>query len=186
MVQNKLFTANYRRKREGRTNYRNRLSLLKSKQLRLVVRRSNKNMLVQLVKYGVDGDQVMATFTTNHLKAFGWDTNTGNIPSAYLTGLLLGTKMKGEKAILDLGLQRPMKGGRIFAALKGAIDGGLEVTFSEEIVPSPERLSGKHIADYAKSLKDVTSRFSAYAKSQKDPTKFTEHFESTKKKIIGQ
>ena len=33
----------------------------------------------------------------------------------------------------------------MFAALKGMVDGGLEVPHSEDIFPSEERLSGEHI-----------------------------------------
>ena len=38
----------YRRKREGRTNYKKRLALLKSGQPRLVIRRSNRYLQFQL------------------------------------------------------------------------------------------------------------------------------------------
>ena len=49
MANKKTYTVPFRRKREGKTNYKKRLGLLKSKSLRLVVRKSNKHILVQLV-----------------------------------------------------------------------------------------------------------------------------------------
>ena len=54
---------------------------------------------------------------------------------------------------LDFGLERNIKGSRIYAVLKGAIDAGLSIPHSPDILPSDERLSGKHIIDYAQKLK---------------------------------
>jgi large subunit ribosomal protein L18 len=185
MKYNKVFTVPFRRKREGRTDYRKRLALLKSKLPRLVVRKSNKNMLAQLIEYEDKGDHVLFTVKSTDLKKHGWEMNLGNMPSAYLTGLLLGVKAKGKKAILDLGLQAPIKGSRLYAALKGAIDGGLEVISSEENLPSDDRIMGKHIASYAKHLgAEHEKAFSAYAKNKHDPKKFEEYFEKTKQNIM--
>lgn len=185
MKYNKIITVPYRRKQEGRTDYRKRLILLKAKLPRLVVRKSNKHILAQLIEYGVTGDKVIFTVKSTELKKYGWEMNTGNIPSAYLTGLVLGVKAKGKQAILDMGLQSPISGSRIFAALKGAVDGGLEVALSEEIVPPQDRLSGKHISTYAKQIGDKYDKiFSAYAKNKHDARKFEEYFEKTKQNIL--
>jgi large subunit ribosomal protein L18 len=185
MKYNKIFTAPFRRKKEGRTDYKRRLVLLKSKLPRLVVRRSNKHMMVQLIEYDGKGDRTLFTVKSSDLKKYGWEMNTGNMPSAYLTGLLLGVRAKGKKAILDLGLQAPIKGARLYAALKGAIDGGLDVTSSEENLPSDERITGKHISQYAVQLgQDYEKRFSGYAKKAKDARKFEEEFEKTKQSIL--
>jgi len=46
----------------------------------------------------------------------------------------------------------PVKGSRVFAALKGAVDAGLKVPHSESILPDESRIKGEHIAAYAKSL----------------------------------
>ena len=40
-----------------------------------------------------------------------------------------------DRAILDIGLNRATPGARVFAALKGAVDAGLEIPYGEEIVP---------------------------------------------------
>ena len=185
MKYNKVFTVPYSRKKNGRTNYKKRLALLKSKLPRLVVRRSNKHMLVQLVEYIDSGDKVLFTVKSTDLKKHGWEMNTGNIPSAYLTGLLIGIKAKGQKAILDLGLQSPIKGSRLYAALKGAIDGGLDVASSEENLPSEDRIKGKHISSYAKQIgAEYDKVFSAYVKNKQDAKTFEDYFEKAKQKIM--
>ena len=63
----------------------------------------------------------------------GWEPRC-NIPTAYLTGLLLAKKWKGE-ATLDIGLYKPVKGSVVFAAAKGAQDGGLKLGANIEIDP---------------------------------------------------
>lgn len=188
MTHKKIFTIPFRRKRNGKTNYKKRLALLKSRKLRLVVRKSNKNMLTQLIKYADVGDEVIKTITTKDLAKYGWDLNTSNMPAAYLTGLLIGKQMKGKEAILDLGLQTPISGSKLFAVLKGAADGGLKIKFSEEVIPKDERMTGKHIEDHAKILKgkeEYNKIFSAYLKNKKDPEKFQEYFEKVKQKILA-
>lgn len=63
-------------------------------------------------------------------------------------------KKKGvEKTIVDLGLQPPKSGSRLYAAVKGAKDNGLDIPISDEVFPSEDRISGKHIASYAGSGK---------------------------------
>ena len=61
---------------------------------------------------------------------------------------------KIKDAILDLGLQTPLKGSRLYAALKGAIDGGLTIPASEEVFPAEERITGQHLEN-----KDVAASF---------------------------
>jgi large subunit ribosomal protein L18 len=142
------FTMQYRRKREGRTDYKKRLVLLKSGLPRLVIRLSNKGAQAQIVAYEPDGDKVLATATTKSLAKFGWTRATGNIPAAYLAGLLLAKRVKGKissDVILDIGLQKHHKGGRIYAVAKGAIDGGIQVRIGEETLPSDERAAGSHL-----------------------------------------
>ena len=147
MASKKVFTVPFRRKREGKTDYKRRLSLLKSKSLRLVIRKSNKHILAQIINYGDQGDLVLKTAHSNELKSYGWKVNNSNIPASYLTGLLLGKKSGQEQVIIDLGLQTPVKGSRIFAVVKGAMDAGLKIKSSEEVMPTEERITGKHIKD---------------------------------------
>ena len=143
----------FRRKREGRTDYRKRLKMLISGIPRMVVRRTNKNMIVQLVEYSDNGDKVVVTANSSELKKLGWKHATGNLPAAYLTGMLAAQKSKKKsvvKAIVDLGLQPPRSGSRMYAAVKGAIDNGMNIPCSKEAFPTDERISGKHISDYGK------------------------------------
>ena len=142
----------YRRKREGRTDYKKRLKMLVSGIPRLVVRRTNKNIIVQVVEYSPDGDHVIVTTNSSELAKLGWKYATGNIPAAYLTGMLTAQKAKKkgvEKAIVDLGLQLPRAGSRLYAAVKGAKDNGLDIPASDDVFPPEDRLNGKHIAAYA-------------------------------------
>lgn len=138
----------FRRKREGLTNYKKRLSLLKSGKRRLIIRVSNKHVQLQVVEYSPAGDKVLLTTNSRALLKHGWTHSTKSVPAAYCTGFLLGKTAKERKindAIVDLGLQKHLNGNRACAAIKGAIDGGLEVPVGEDIFPSPERLRGEHL-----------------------------------------
>ena len=154
----------YRRDREGRTDYKRRLTLLRSAEPRLTVRRTLNNIIVSVVSFNPDGDKVETTVHSATLKKHGWTHSTGNIPAAYLTGYLAGkaAKEKGvTKAILDIGRTAPIKGGRVFAALKGALDAGLEIPHGEDALPSEERLRGEHIkahlgTDVSADVKKIT------------------------------
>ena len=185
-------TVQYKRKRESKTNYKKRLALLLSGQSRLVIRKSLNTITAQIVNYDPKGDKVVVSATSRELQKLGWKAHKANIPSAYLTGLLLGKKAKKKnikKAALDLGLQIPIKGGRLFAALKGAIDAGMEISHNEEALPSEERIAGKHIAGYAVKIKGdqqrYTKQFSRYMKEGTNPEEVSRIFEETKKKILA-
>jgi large subunit ribosomal protein L18 len=135
----------FRRRREGRTDYRSRLALLRSGETRLVVRRTNGNVIVQFVDWSQTGDAVKATAVAQELAKLGWEGSAKNTPAAYLTGLLAGKRAAEagvESAVLDIGRHTPTKGSRVFAALKGVLDAGIEVPHGEDVYPSKERLTG--------------------------------------------
>ncbi|EDY35873.1 hypothetical protein ABOONEI_1072, partial [Aciduliprofundum boonei T469] len=98
----------------------------------------------------------------SHLKKYGWKGSFKNTPAAYLTGYLAGklALKKGiEEAVLDIGLQSPVKGSRVFAALKGMVDAGLYVPHSEEVYPSEDRIKGEHISEeIAKMFEEVKAK----------------------------
>lgn len=154
----------YRRDREGKTDYHRRLAMLKSGTPRLAVRRTVNNIVVSIVSYEPDGDRVLATVHSSQLRKRGWKHATGNIPAAYATGYLAGKAALAKgvtEAILDIGEQAPVKGGRVFAALKGAVDAGLSVPHSEDALPSEKRVFGEHItahtgADLKADLEKIT------------------------------
>ncbi len=187
---NATYTVQFRRKRNGLTNYRKRLSVLSSNKPRLVVRKSLKNIQAAIIEYSKKGDIVRASSHSSSLKKYGWNYNTGNLPAAYLVGFLLGKNAKNAKfdeAVFDIGLQKSVKGSRIYAVLAGALDAGLNVPHSKEILPGKERIAGKHISDYAASLKKdsrmFNKQFSAYVKNNNDPTNIIKKFEEVKMNI---
>src|SRR3989338_7961062 len=146
MIKN-TYTVQFRRKRKGLTNYWKRLSMLTSNKPRLVVRKSLKNIQAAIIVYGKKGDLVKVSSHSSNLKKFGWSYGTGNLPAAYLVGFLLGKNAKNakfEEAIFDIGLNKSVKGSRIYAVLAGALDAGLNIPHSKDILPSKERIAGKH------------------------------------------
>jgi large subunit ribosomal protein L18 len=150
MGQGPRYKPAFRRRRTGQTDYTRRLRLLKGRTTRLVVRRSNRAITVQFVDYDPTGDVIRATATSRDLKAHGWDTSLGSTPAAYLTGLLAGQRARKagvQGAILDLGLQEPTPGGRLYAALKGVVDAGVEVPHSDDVLPEESRLQGEHLPE---------------------------------------
>jgi large subunit ribosomal protein L18 len=151
----------FKRRIACKTNYRRRLGLLKSGRIRLVIRKSLSNISVQFVNFKPEGDETMASAVSSELKKLGW-TRSGNLPAAYLTGLLAGKKAKEKditEAILDLGIQNSTKGSRIYAALKGALDAGVNIPHSDDILPSDERIKGEHISkDVVKQFEEVKKK----------------------------
>src|SRR3989338_2355266 len=145
MAHSNTFTVAYRRKREGKTDYRKRLKLVSSGKLRLVVRRSQAQLLAQIAEYGQQGDRILASAKSSDLGKLGWKYNCRNSASAYLLGLLIGKKAKDKKiseGILDLGMHTPVPGSRFFAVLKGAVDAGLQIPHSKDVLPKEDRIMG--------------------------------------------
>lgn len=151
MAHGKTYRVKRRRRRNGRTDYRQRLELLKSGKKRLVTRINNNSIIAQIVKYKPDGDETITTTNSQELKEYGYEGHGSNLPSAYLTGLLTGEKAKKEdieEAVLDIGIHTPTENSRIFAVLKGALEAGLEIPHSKEVLPPDERAKGKHIEQH--------------------------------------
>lgn len=147
MARTRTHKVPHRRRREGRTDYRLRLKLLKSGKPRFVVRKSSNNLICQIIQHGRSGDKTMVSADSRELVKLGWKVHRGNIPSAYLTGLLCGVRAKKERipeAVPDMGLYRSTKGSRLYSALKGALDAGLKIPHLQDILPSEERVRGKH------------------------------------------
>lgn len=139
----------FRRRREGRTDYRIRLKLLKGDTTRAVVRFSHRRVDVSLVAYAPEGDRVVARADSFELSRLGFPpTSRASTPAAYLTGYLAGLRAKAvgtEEAILDLGLRHPSPGGRALATLKGLLDAGVDVPHGETTFPPADRLNGTHL-----------------------------------------
>jgi large subunit ribosomal protein L18 len=172
--------TNFRRRAQGVTDYRKRLGVLKSGKARLVVRKTNSNIIAQLVNYKPEGDNVLVTFDMVFLRSKGWK-GCANTSAAYLIGYGLAKKAKTLKvaeAILDMG--RHPRSSKIFALVKGANDGGLKIPISEDAVPSKERIEGHHVDSYMKSAKG--NQFLLYKKNK---VSVAENFKEVLSKVKG-
>ena len=185
-----VYTSTFRRIRERKTNYRKREKLLIGKKDFVTVNVSDQNVSAQLIRPDLLGDTVMASVHSNELLSYGWKGSRKNIPSCYLVGLLLGKKCiqkKITRAILYIGKRHFTT--KIAACLKGMSEAGLEMPFSEQILPTEERIQGNHIAEYAKKIKSnddlYKSRFSSNLGSGLEPEKYPNHFSEVKDRIVN-
>jgi len=158
MAMGSRYFVPYRRRREGKTDYYQRTKLVVADAPRMVVRKTNRHIIVQLVTAEMDGDRTLIAANSSELAELGYKGSLSSTPAAYLTGLLFATKAKKaqySKAVLDIGLNRATPGARVFAALKGAVDGGLTVPHGEEILPDDIRIKGNHIVAHNKNAGEL-------------------------------
>lgn len=157
MKQKKTFAPAFRRRREQKTDYGRRLKQVTSEQPRLVVRKSNAHVRVQLVAYSPEGDRVLASAFTREFHSAGWTANTSNTPAAYLAGKLAARRARRagiEQAQLDIGFHTAVHKGVVFAALKGALDGGLSIPHDPKVLPADDRVNGQHLSETARKALD--------------------------------
>lgn len=176
----------FRRRREGKTDYRQRLRLLLSQKPRVVVRKSSKHTTVQLAVPCEQGDIILSSASSCELLKFGYKGATGNTPAAYLTGFLFGLRAlkEGHKdGVLDIGLYTSSKGAKIYAALNGMVDAGMDIPHDPSIFPEEGRVRGEHIVNYANKRKDA---YPKYAKRGLKATDLADHFSQTKEKILSE
>lgn len=184
-----------------------------SPKYRLVVRLTNKDVICQIVYSRIQGDVVLTSAYSHELPQYGVKCGLTNYAAAYCTGLLcarralaklgLDSKYEGQKeadgeiftvediqdgprafkAFLDVGLRRTTTGARIFGAMKGAVDGGINVPHSEKRFPGYDKdtkafdaetlrsyIYGGHVADYMALLKEEDNevylkQFAEYVKN---------------------
>jgi large subunit ribosomal protein L18 len=159
-----------RRRKENKTDYKLRLGLLKSGKPRIVIRKTNKYFIVQAVESHEAQDKVLAGITSKDLMKNGWNEklkgSLKSLPAGYLTGLLLAKKINNEKTefILDLGMARTIAGNRIYAVVKGLVDGGLNIKVNETVFPVEKRLDGEHLKP---EVKEMISKIKLNLKQQK-------------------
>eukprot|EP01010_Urceolus_cornutus_P000238 NODE_1034_length_1150_cov_214.268847_g786_i0.p1 GENE.NODE_1034_length_1150_cov_214.268847_g786_i0~~NODE_1034_length_1150_cov_214.268847_g786_i0.p1 ORF type:complete len:330 (-),score=152.98 NODE_1034_length_1150_cov_214.268847_g786_i0:159-1109(-) len=229
----KRYQVKYRRRREGKTDYRARKRLIcqdknkyNSPKYRLVIRITNRYIIAQIVYAELEGDKVLTSAYSSELPRYGLNVGLKNYPAAYCTGLLVArrllqkvgldsayegntevdgevvkTEMNGRdyfvdevddekrpfRALLDVGIQTTSTGNRVFGALKGAADGGLDVPHSEKRFPGYDReektyeaeehrnrIFGEHIAEYMRELQDedpaeYARQFAIYLKHGIEP-----------------
>jgi len=164
---------------------------------RMVVRISNKDITCQIAYARIEGDVIVCAAYSHELPRYGVKVGLTNYAAAYCTGLLLARRLlkklgldtiyegqadatgeyfcvecvdgqpKAFRAVLDVGLYRTTTGARIFGALKGAVDGGLDIPHSEKRFPGwdaeqkqlnaethRKHIYGVHVAEYMKNLLD--------------------------------
>ncbi|KAI3461773.1 hypothetical protein Pfo_018436 [Paulownia fortunei] len=183
---------------------------------RFVVRFTNKDIIAQIVSASIAGDHVLAAAYAHELPHYGLKAGLTNYSAAYCTGLLLARRVlkklemdeeyegnveaTGEdysvepaesrrpfRALLDVGLLKTTTGNRVFGALKGALDGGLDIPHSDkrfagfnkdnkQLDPEVHRkyIYGGHVAAYMNTLMEdepekYQSHFSEYIKKGVEP-----------------
>lgn len=187
------YNVRYRRRLEGKTDYRARKAFVVSGKLRAVIRSSLKNITVQVIEAKPDGDNTLVSAHSRELSdKYGWKAPLGNLPSAYLTGFLCGLKAKSKsisEVIPDIGLHSPSKGARVFAALKGVADAGVSVPFDEKKMPDAKRIGAEHIVEYVKMLasdaEEYAKKFSKYREHNLQPENLASNFQDVKKQIAA-
>ena len=151
MAHGKSQRLRFKRRRNGKTDYRRRLRMLRGGIPRAVVRVSNTQVTCQLVEFGMDGDKVLASITGKGIAdKYGWpsDASRKSVPACYVAGYALAKSAMADghdEAILDIGLAASSSGSRVFAALRGMVDAGLEVPHGEGVLPDDDRINGTHI-----------------------------------------
>jgi large subunit ribosomal protein L18 len=142
---------------------------------------SNRHVRAQLITPGPDGDETHAAASSEDLSEYGWEAPTGNLPSAYLTGVLAGSRALDAgltEAVLDIGLNTATPGNKVFAVQEGAIDAGLSIPHSEDILADWSRNRGEHIAEYA------AQRDEPLYSGDFDATELPEHFDTVLERLM--
>lgn len=110
----KRYQVKYRRRREGKTDYRARRTMVlqdKTKynqpKYRMVVRLTNKDVVTQIVHSKIAGDEVLMAAYSHELPAFGIKVGLTNYAAAYATGLLLA-----RRTLTKLGVAQTFPGAK--------------------------------------------------------------------------
>jgi len=184
------YVKTLKRIRLDKTNYHRRAALLIGRHSFVTVKVSDQNVATQVLKPTSTGDIVIASAHSRGLVKHGWKGTFNNLPACYLTGLVLGKRAleKGvENAVLYIGKDHFTS--RVAACLKGIVESGVKIPVSDDSLPPEERIAGKHIADYASTLKEneqqYNSRFSSILKNGLKPEDYPAHFEEVRNKISG-
>jgi len=164
---------------------------------RLIVRLSNRDITAQIAYSRIEGDRVVCAAYSHELPKYGIKVGLTNYAASYCTGLLVArrilqklgldslysgcTEVTGEeynveplddgpgafRCFLDVGLARTTTGARVFGAMKGAVDGGLNIPHSVKRFPGysaeskifnaevhRSHIFGQHVADYMRTLEE--------------------------------
>lgn len=164
---------------------------------RMIVRFTNKDIICQIAYARIEGDHIICAAYSHELPRYGVKVGLTNYAAAYCTGLLLArrllrqlkldkvyqgqTEVDGEefsnedvdgepgafRCYLDVGLFRTTTGARVFGAMKGAVDGGLDIPHSNKRFPGfdgesgefaaevhRQHIFGQHVAKYMTTLQE--------------------------------
>jgi large subunit ribosomal protein L18 len=188
MAHSSRYKLAFKRRKEGKTDYKARLKLMGQNKHRFVVRISNKHIIAQIITMKTDGDETLVGVNSKELEKLGWKAGGKNISAAYLTGFLCGKRaLKNNitEATMDIGLKTSLKGSKIYAVLKGAVDAGLDIPHDDSVIPDQDRINGEQIAQYTSTLSDadIKQKFSKYTEKGLEPSKLPDHFIAIKEKI---
>ena len=151
MAKGRTQRLRFTRSRTAEPDSPRRMRMLTGGVPRAVVRISNTQVTCQLVSYENEGDRVLAAATGKTLvDKHKWplDASRKSVPACYLAGMAMGKQAMDaghKEAILDIGLAASTRGGRVYAALRGMMEAGLDIPHSEDVLPSDERVNGSHI-----------------------------------------
>jgi len=184
---------------------------------RLIVRTTNKDVVCQVAYSRMQGDIIICSAYAHELPRYGLKVGLKNYAAHYCTGLLLARRIlqkfkmdqlyvgqeeaDGEafnvepvddgpapfRCFLDVGLTRTTTGNKVFGALKGALDGGLDIPHNNKRFPGYDSeakefdaethcgyIFGSNIQEYMESLKEeddetYAKQFSQYIKEGIEP-----------------
>ncbi len=179
----------FRRRREALTDYRKRLSMVRGGIDRIVIRKTNRRIIAEIVRYGEKGDSVLAYVDSSLLTSkYKWPSRS-NRPTAYLTGLELARlaaekigDLKSREYVLDIGLSSPVKNSIPFVFARGCADGGLRVRENIEIKKEVYDYSN---TEYAAKAAAGGVHYSSFAKEGVGLERLGSAFEETRKKIMN-
>jgi len=96
----KRYQVKYRRRREGKTDYRARRKMVRqdknkynNRKYRLVVRFTSTKCICQIMYATIRGDMIVEQATSTELTKFGVPVGFKNYAAAYCTGLLIARRM---------------------------------------------------------------------------------------------
>ncbi|XP_045181538.2 60S ribosomal protein L5-like [Mercenaria mercenaria] len=164
---------------------------------RLIVRFTNKDIICQIAYARIEGDVIICAAYAHELPRYGIKVGLTNYAAAYCTGLLIARRLlkklnldsiyPGQEQVdgdefyvedvdgqpgafrcyLDVGLMRTTTGARVFGAMKGAADGGIDIPHSTKRFPGydaesgefsaevhRDHIFGKHVAEYMRKLNE--------------------------------
>lgn len=174
-----------------------------SPKYRFVVRITNRQVITQVAYATIEGDRILTAAYSSELPRYGIKVGLTNYAACYATGLLCarrlltklnladaykgkeetdGTQYKVEeneegarpfRCFLDIGLGYTTQGNRMFAVMKGGIDGGLDIPHCEEgkrLVGYEKDggldsevlqnwIFGRHVADYMADIEEEDPDF---------------------------